>query len=63
MSRFKFTYANVVVDDLPVSASSWRDGLCGQPARKNSVGTKQLKTGAVRRQKLSPASKATLTGP
>ena len=30
---------------------------------KNSVGTKQLKTGAVTPEKLSPASKATLTGP
>lgn len=61
--RSKLTYANVVATLALVLVVAGGSAFAATRITKNSVGTKQLKKGAVTPVKLSKASKRTLTGP
>ncbi|HEX4305079.1 MAG TPA: hypothetical protein VHZ54_03505 [Solirubrobacterales bacterium] len=61
--RDKFTYANVMVSVLAVLVLGGGTAWAATHLPKNSVGTGQLKRGAVTPTKLSKAARTTLTGP
>jgi hypothetical protein len=61
--RGKLTYSNVVASLALFLVLGGGTALAASQLEKESVGTSQLKKGAVTPAKLSKASKATLTGP
>jgi hypothetical protein len=61
--RDKLTYSNVMVTVLSVLVLGGGTAYAAVHLGKNTVGSRQLKKGAVTPVKLSPASKAALTGP
>jgi Collagen triple helix repeat (20 copies) len=61
--RSKLTYANVMVTVLAFCVLGGGTAFAATQLPGNSVGTKQLKKGAVTPGKLSEASRSTLTGP
>jgi hypothetical protein len=65
MKRFvpRLTYANVVATLALVIAVGGASAFAASKLPKNSVGTKQIKKGAVTPAKLAVAAKSALTGP
>jgi hypothetical protein len=61
--RSKLTYSNVMVTILAIIVLGSGTAYAASQLEKESVGTSQLKKGAVTPSKLSKASKKTLTGP
>ncbi|MDX6626971.1 MAG: hypothetical protein QOE56_1960, partial [Solirubrobacterales bacterium] len=60
--RSKLTYANVMVSILAFCVLGGGTAFAAMQVAGNSVGTKQLKKGAVTPGKLSSAAKDTMTG-
>ena len=61
--RKRLTYANVMSSIAVFFVVAGGSAMAANQLAKNSVGTKQLKNGAVTPAKLSAAAKATLEGP